>query len=53
MSSITQINDTRTATRAVFSPLLAGVLSGFIVAAALASAYYFSAPSADMVLVGS
>jgi hypothetical protein len=47
MSSITQIDHARTA----FSVLLAIVLFGLVVAAAIASPYYLPAPEADSVLI--
>jgi hypothetical protein len=48
MSSITQIGETRTS----FSLLFAIALFVVIVAGSLASAYYFPAPSSDVVFVG-
>jgi hypothetical protein len=48
MSSITQIDHTRTA----FSVLLGIVLFGLVVAAATASGYYLPGASADTVLIG-
>lgn len=48
MSSITQIEHTRTA----LSVLLGIVLFGLVVAVAIASGYYFPDAAADAVLIG-